>query len=307
MEDILIGSTDRTIPVFIPDPASTTGAGKTGLAAAAITVTYTRYETDNDVVHNDVTGSLNDLSALTDAHNDWGWKEVSSTLSKGQYRLDIADAVFASGAWYAVVQVTITSGTAAATPKQFRLVSRNDLDGVRLGLTALPNAAAEAAGGLYTRGSGAGQIAQDANGRINANVAAIETADPTDTIRDAVVDDATRIDASALNTATGTTIPTNLNATVSSRATQTSVDDVPTNAELATALTTALTTAVSDSVPAIGSRPSVAQAAYMMVQWLTERDVTSTTMAVKKPDGSTTLFAMTLDDDTNPTNYTRST
>lgn len=127
MEDMLIGVADRTIPIFIPDPASTTGAGKTGLAAAAVTVTYTRIETDNDVVHTDVTSSVNDLSALTDAHNDWGWKEVSSTLSKGLYRLDIADAVFASGAWYAVVQVTITSGTAAATPKAFRLIARNDL------------------------------------------------------------------------------------------------------------------------------------------------------------------------------------
>lgn len=43
-------------------------------------------------------------------------------------------------------------------------------DGVRAGLTALPNAAAEAAGGLYTRGSGAGQINQPANGMIDANV-----------------------------------------------------------------------------------------------------------------------------------------
>lgn len=41
-------------------------------------------------------------------------------------------------------------------------------DLVRLGLTALPNAAAEAAGGLYTRGSGAGQINQPANGSIDS-------------------------------------------------------------------------------------------------------------------------------------------
>jgi hypothetical protein len=54
------------------------------------------------------------------------------------------------------------------------LVSYNELDGVRLGLTALPNAAAEAAGGLFTRGTGAGQINQDANGRIDANVEAID-------------------------------------------------------------------------------------------------------------------------------------
>src|SRR5574343_101795 len=41
--------------------------------------------------------------------------------------------------------------------------------------TALPAAAAEAAGGLYTRGTGAGQINQDANGRVDTNVAAIST------------------------------------------------------------------------------------------------------------------------------------
>lgn len=177
MEDILLGTTDRTVLVFIPDPSSTTGAGKTGLAAADITVTYTRVETDNDVVHTDVTSSLNNLSALTDAHNDWGWKEVSSSLSKGLYRLDIADAVFASGAWYAVVQITITSGTAAATPKAFRLVARNDLDGVRLGLTSLPNAAADAAGGLPISDSGGldldskiGALTFTVAGKVDSNV-----------------------------------------------------------------------------------------------------------------------------------------
>ncbi len=45
-------------------------------------------------------------------------------------------------------------------------------DGVRAGLTALPNAAAEAAGGLYTRGAGAGQINQAANGQVDGNVVA---------------------------------------------------------------------------------------------------------------------------------------
>ncbi len=46
-------------------------------------------------------------------------------------------------------------------------------DLVRLGLTALPNAAAEAAGGLFTRGTGAGQINQGANGRIDANIKSV--------------------------------------------------------------------------------------------------------------------------------------
>lgn len=123
MEEILLGTTDRTILVFIADPAQTDGSGKTGLNAAALTVSYTRVETDNDVVVTDVTSSLSDLTALTDAHTDWGVKEVSSTLAPGLYRLDIADAVFAAGAWYAAVYVCITTSLAAPAPKVFKLVN----------------------------------------------------------------------------------------------------------------------------------------------------------------------------------------
>ena len=152
--EIKLGFTDYTALVFIPDPASTDGSGKTGLNAAALTVSYVRVETDNDVTVSDVTGSLSDLSALTDSHSDWGVKEVSSTLAPGLYRLDIADAVFASGAWTAVVYVMITSSAAAASPMEFVLVAYDPMDSVRLGLTALPNAAADAAGGLIIREAG---------------------------------------------------------------------------------------------------------------------------------------------------------
>lgn len=63
------------------------------------------------------------------------------------------------------------SATNAITVEKTCLMTAADpSDAVRLGLTALPNAAAEASGGLYTRGTGAGQINQDANGRIDANV-----------------------------------------------------------------------------------------------------------------------------------------
>jgi hypothetical protein len=40
------------------------------------------------------------------------------------------------------------------------------VDAVRRGMTSLPNAAAESAGGLYTRGTGAGQLSQTANGEL---------------------------------------------------------------------------------------------------------------------------------------------
>ena len=127
-KQVLLGVTDRTVLVFIPDPASTDGSGKTGLNAAALTVSGTRVETDNDVVVTDYTSTLNDLSALTDAHTDWGVKEVSSTLAPGLYRLDIADAIFAAGAWYAVVYVMVTSSAAAASPIEFELIAQDLLD-----------------------------------------------------------------------------------------------------------------------------------------------------------------------------------
>lgn len=133
-KEIEIGQTDYSTLVFIPDSASTDGSGKTGLVAADLTVSYTRVETDNDVVVTDATGSLNDLAALTTAHTDWGLKEVSNTLAPGLYRLDIADAVFASGAWTAVVYVMVTTSAAAASPIEFILTNtatiQNFVDGV---------------------------------------------------------------------------------------------------------------------------------------------------------------------------------
>lgn len=66
------------------------------------------------------------------------------------------------------------TGTGAdPTDTSYTVVAYDPFDSVRLGLTSLPNAAAEAAGGLYTRGSGAGQINQPANGQIDANAVKI--------------------------------------------------------------------------------------------------------------------------------------
>ena len=43
------------------------------------------------------------------------------------------------------------------------------------------------------------------------------------------------------------------------------------------------------------------------IQMLSEFAIASTTMTVKKVDGSTALMTFTLDDDTNPTSLTRAT
>lgn len=68
-----------------------------------------------------------------------------------------------------------------------------------------------------------------------------------------------------------------------------------------------LSATIPDSIPADGTRPSVQQAAYMLCQFMLERAVSSTTVTVKKADGSTSLFTLTLDSGTSPTSITRAT
>ncbi len=106
-QEVKIGQTDYSVLVLI---RNTAGAPKTGLtnASAGIDVCYTRVETDNDVVLTD--GALVALAtpALTDVHLDWGFLEVSATKAPGLYRLDIADGVFVTGAWSAVVSLVGT-------------------------------------------------------------------------------------------------------------------------------------------------------------------------------------------------------
>lgn len=79
------------------------------------------------------------------------------------------------------------------------------------------------------------------------------------------------------------------------------------DAEVQSEVQDALDAIVADSIPADGTRPSIAQAIYMLVQEATERSVSGTTVTIKKVDGSTTLFTMTLNDATTPTSKTRAT
>lgn len=65
------------------------------------------------------------------------------------------------------IHVRFKSANTAEFSAPARVVAYDPFDAVRQGLTSLPNADAEAAGGMYTRGTGAGQINQTVNGTIN--------------------------------------------------------------------------------------------------------------------------------------------
>ncbi len=105
---------------------------------------------------------------VTGAYSSGGFVEIDATAFPGLYRLDVPNAALASGN-KSYVSLYGYSGMNVSM-LEYDLVAYNPQDAVRLGLTSLPNAAAEASGGLYTRGTGAGQINQPANGMIDGNV-----------------------------------------------------------------------------------------------------------------------------------------
>lgn len=97
------------------------------------------------------------------------FREVDATNHPGLYEVQLANARYAvSTAKKLVLSLSGVTDLDEAD-YEIELWAVNPHDTVRLGLTALPNAAAEAAGGLYTRGTGAGQIKQTNNGEIDTN------------------------------------------------------------------------------------------------------------------------------------------
>jgi hypothetical protein len=95
----------------------------------------------------------------------WTLTVTNTELSAAEVNIQVIDAATKAveDQWLTIY----TFGNASA------LIKPDLSDSVRFGLTALPNAAAEAAGGLYTRGTGAGQLNQAANGQIDANLVRI--------------------------------------------------------------------------------------------------------------------------------------
>lgn len=93
MTTIVKDSTDQTIDIFIQDSSASTGAGLTGLAynTASLVCYYRR----------GATGTPTALALATQtvggAHSDGGFVAVDGTNAPGQYRLDLSDAILATG------------------------------------------------------------------------------------------------------------------------------------------------------------------------------------------------------------------
>lgn len=161
---VQLNNTSRSEYIFIQNSSSTTGAGLTGLTylSAGLTATY--------VVERGTPGSLS-FASLTNANDAWvsgGFIEVSSSLLPGVYRYDVPNVVFQT----ADKAILMLKGATNMAPVvlEYQIVAFNPDDSVRLGLTALPNVAAGASGGLPT-GNASGQVtvAGTATGAITAS------------------------------------------------------------------------------------------------------------------------------------------
>ena len=201
------GATSRILTVFIQDSSSSTGAGLGSLVhTSSIVGGYVReggtgvaLAIDEDVA---TEGTYQAPSAA-------GKVRIGTVANQrtGVYELHFHNDLFATGA----ETLTITLGGASNMAELPIEVQLSDPVRGLGGPTALPNAAAEAAGGLYTRGSGAGQINQANNGEIDVDVSRVNGTGQTAgdlaaliVIVDGIVDDiktATVTDAAGANIA----------------------------------------------------------------------------------------------------------
>lgn len=138
MRSVKKGATDQSVVIRIVD--ATDGTPETGVAynTSGIDLWYRR----EGATKTSITEAS--LSALNDAHTDGGILHIGD----GYYRLDLPDAAVASGANGVVVGGTVTGMIVIGC--YVHLLDYDPQDALRLGLTALPNAAANATGGLMT-------------------------------------------------------------------------------------------------------------------------------------------------------------
>lgn len=153
MIEFKAGATSKTIYVFIGDSASTTGGGKTGLVfnTASLKAYYVRSKAAAVAI-------TLATQTVTGAWSSGGFVEVDATNCPGLYRLDMPDAAIAAGVDRCIVQMSGASGMVSVVQRIILRVYDPE-DAVRLGLTALPNAAAGANGGLPVLSSSATTLA----------------------------------------------------------------------------------------------------------------------------------------------------
>ena len=179
MEYITFDKNSNNIRVILQDSSSSTGDGLSGLTNASSGLVISTIANNESSVTRYRAGSaeIETISTLGTYSAPSGsccrFAEIDAVNHKGEYEIQLADARF-SIANSVYLDICIYGAANLARCNKRILLSRIDYqDSVRGGMTALPNAAAEASGGLFTRGTSSGQINQAANGQIDTNLVAI--------------------------------------------------------------------------------------------------------------------------------------
>lgn len=138
---ILVNSVDQSITVDLRDVNGSPMTGKVYNSSG-----FTCYYRQG------ATGAMTQLTlatqTVTGAHADGGFVELDATNAPGSYRLDLSDTMVDA---LGITEVFL-NGIAGMDPLRIQvpIVAYNPQDAVRMGMTALPNAADGAAGGLST-------------------------------------------------------------------------------------------------------------------------------------------------------------
>ncbi len=148
-----LGATSQIWQVFVMDSSSSTGAGLTGLVfnSGSLTAYYHR---DTDTTATAISLVTMTVGTFTSS----GFKEIDATNMPGWYQFCPPNAALASGAKNCGFHLKGATNM-APLPIECQLVAFDPNDAVRLGLTALPNAAAGASTGL--------PLSVDSSGRVD--------------------------------------------------------------------------------------------------------------------------------------------
>lgn len=209
---IQAGTTSLSLPVIVYDNTSTTGAGLSGLThtTSGLVLEYRRQGQSSWTQLGVGTGLV---SKTLGTYVSGGI--VASGSRAGRYEIDIPNDAIAAGA--RMVEICLR-GAANMHPVdiEIELDAVNYQDATRFGLTAIPNVAQGSSGALAT-GNASGQV-----------TVATLTAGAIQSIWDALTSGLLTVGS------IGKWIIDNLNTTVSSRASQASVNTIPTNPLLTT-------------------------------------------------------------------------
>lgn len=141
--EIKRATTSLTIPLFAQDTTSSVGAGKTGLLFSSFSFCYYKRELGSAGVA---------ITLATMTLGTWatgGFKELDATHMPGSYDFGVPNAAIDNSDASKWVEIYFLGASGAfIAPIRIDLILMDKQDSVRAGLTALPNAAAGANGGL---------------------------------------------------------------------------------------------------------------------------------------------------------------